>query len=223
MVGPSGMGGAPGYGPAYAPSPIGGGPYAPPPARESNLKLGCGVAGCVGVLLVLLVVAGGLYYTLTQQRDTASETSPSPGRRGTPQSGSLKSIVKEQVGPYRLVGNGDEISDDRLRSSAVDSLGLKYRSDGGVDVKHFLVAYSSESRAQDMPQIMIEIIRERVPAGETFRVSSGPYSNRDGEVIGTKYHVQLEPELVIWTNGKLLAVVEAPSPHALKFFEAVPY
>jgi hypothetical protein len=199
------------------------GPYAPPPRRESNFKLGCGVAGCVGVFLVLLVVAGGLYYMLTQQRDTASETSPSSGRRGAPQSGSLKSIVKERVGPYRLVGNGDAISDDRLRSGSVDSLGLKYRSDAGVDVKHFLVAYESESEARDMPQVVIEIIREHVPAGRSFKVTSGPYSNRDGEVIGTKYHVELEPELVIWTNGKLLAVVEAPAPNAVKFFEAVPY
>ena len=74
-----------------------------------------------------------------------------------------------------------------------------------------------------MPQVVIEIIREHVPAGRSFKVTSGPYSNRDGEVIGTKYHVELEPELVIWTNGKLLAVVEAPAPNAVKFFEAVPY
>jgi len=218
---PPGMGGAPGYGPAYPQGPMGAGPYAAPPRRESNLKLGCGVAGCVGVFLVLLLVAGGLYYVMTQQRDTASETSPSSGRRGAPQSGSLKSIVKEKVGPYRLVGNGDTISDDRLRSG--DSLGLKYRSDTGVDVKHFLVVYQSESEARDMPQAVIEIIREHIPAGQTFRVTSGPYSNREGEVIGTKYHVELEPELVIWTNGKLLAVVEAPAPHAVKFFESVPY
>ena len=39
----------------------------------------------------------------------------------------------------------------------------------------------------------------------------------------TKYHVELDPEVVIWTNGKLLAVVEASPPHASKFFEAVPY
>jgi hypothetical protein len=202
---------------------MGVGPYGAPAPRESNFKLGCGVAGCVGVLLVMLLVAGGLYYMMTQQRDTASESAPSSGRRGAPQSGSLKSIVKERVGPYRLVGNGDTISDDRLRSGSVDSLGLKYRSDSGVDVKHFLVVYQSESEAKDMPQVVIEIIREHVPAGKSFRVTSGPYSNREGEVIGTKYHVELEPELVIWTNGKLLAVVEAPAPHAVKFFESVPY
>ena len=217
------MGAAPGYGPSYPQGPMAPGPYGPPPPKESNFKLGCGVAGCVGVLLVLLLVAGGLYYMLTQQRDTASETGPSSGRRGAPQSGSLKSIVKEKVGPYHLVGSGEQVSEDRLRAGSVDSMALKYRSDGGVDVKHFLVAYQSESEARDMPQVVIEIIREHVPAGQTFKVTSGPYSNRDGETIGTKYHVELDPEVVIWTNGKLLAVVEASPPHASKFFEAVPY
>lgn len=226
---PPGLG-VPGYGPPGA-VPMGPG-YPPAPRRsdDSTLKIGCGVAGCLGVGLVVVVVGLVLFYLLQSgSGPTASGPSsggPSSGespRSEAPSSGSLRSIVKEQVGPYRLVASSPNVADGPFRDGAVDSLGLSYKSPAGIEVKHFLVVYSSEAQAEKMPKEMIELIRKKIPAGQTFTVRSQPYKNRDGKVIGKFYLAETEPEVVMWHNGKLFAVANAPSDHARQFFKGVPY
>lgn len=214
--------GAPGYGPpVMASAPAG---YAPPAGggSDSTFKIGCGIAGCVGVLLVLVLVGGGLYFMMSASSGSTA-SGPSSGPNTAPNSGSLRSIVKSQVGDYRLTSTSQNVADGPFQDGAVDSLGMSYKSSSGVEVKHFLIAYSSKSKAQGKPKAMIELIKSEVPAGQTFTVSSQPYRNREGEVLGKVYHVETTPEVVMWTNGKLFAVVKAPASHAVKFFKAVPY
>jgi hypothetical protein len=205
--------------------------YGPPPGKsdDSTLKIGCGIAGCFGVVLVLLVVGGALFFLLSAPGPTASgggpssDGAPSADPTAAPNRGSLRSLVKQQVGPYSLVASSPNVADGPFREGAVDSLGLRYESAAGVEVKHYLIVYGTEAQAESKPKQMIEVIRKKVPAGQTFTVRSQPYKNREGEVIGKVYHVQLDPEVVMWTNGKLYAVANAPEGHALKFFKAVPY
>jgi hypothetical protein len=216
---------APGFAPAYGAPAVGYAPYgaaaAAPP--ESNARLVFGVAGCAGVLLVLLIVAGAIYFTTEDQSTERTQSGPSSGPTAAPSAGSLRSIVREQVGDYKLVGNSNDIVGGRFREGAVDSIALKYRSASGVDVKHVLIAYESDEAVKDKPELELEVIREQVPASQTFRVTKKPYTNRDGETLGIWYHVELEPEIVMWTNGRVFALVEAPTDHATKFFQAVPY
>jgi len=223
---PYGMAGqAPGFAPQYGAPPLGYAPYgaAATAPRESNARLVFGVAGCAGVLLVLLIVAGVIYFTTQDEPSERTASGPSSGPTAAPSAGSLRSIVRQQVGDYKLVGNSNDIVGGRFREGAVDSLALKYRSAAGVDVKHVLIAYESEAAAKDKPELELEVIREQVPASQTFRVTKKPYTNRDGETLGMWYHVELEPEIVMWTNGRVFALVEAPTDHASKFFQAVPY
>jgi hypothetical protein len=226
-----GAAGAHGMGPGPMAMPPAGAGYGPPPGQsdDSTLKIGCGIAGCFGVLLVLLAVGGALFFMLSSSGPTASSGGPSSGGAPTadptaaPNSGALRSLVKEQVGPYSLVASSPNVADSGFREGAVDSLGLRYKSASGVEIKHFLIVYGTEAQAEAKPKVMIEVIRNKVPSGQTFTVRSQPYKNREGEVIGKVYHVELDPETVMWTNGKLFSVVNGPEGHPLAFFKAVPY
>ena len=209
----------PAYGmaqPAYA-------PYGPAGAEESNRKLIFGVAGCAGLLGLLMLVAGIIYFTTSDPTPDERAEGPAAGPTSTPETGALRSIVREKVGDYTLVGNSDDVVGGRFREGAVDSLALKYRSSSGVELKHVLIAYESEEAAASKPELELEIVRQQVPSTESFRVTKEPYKNKKGETLGVKYHIELKPEIVMWTNGRVFALVEGPPDHALQFFNAVPY
>ena len=217
---PPGYGAPPAQPPGYG-APPGAMPVAPPPEDDGGkLKVlgGCGVAGCLGAvfaglmgvgLIIMLVVLGG-------SSGGGGSSGPSSG---VPNSGSLREIVRPQVGDYRLVGTAPL---EKVPADVVDSLGALYSGPGGVLVKQYMFVYPSEGMAAERIRNVFASSISDLKPGQ--KVSRGDLKNNDGTTIGTVVGLTgVDPESYYWNNRKLVVVVIAPAPHAKGFTSVSPY
>ena len=211
---------APGWG-AQAPAGPAAAPYYPAgaPAQAqsgggSGAKIlgGCGIAGCLGVVVAGIVVL--LVIVLFSSGSSSSSSSPSGGPSEAPSSGSLRSLVKNQIGPYRLteVTARPTKLPAELTSGSQDSLGLSY-SGKGVQIEHIMMAYGSESSSTSHLRMF------------TCNVTTKEITNRDGKRIGSLcvFSASNGNHVAIWTNGSLLFLAVGPAENNAEFYNAVPY
>ncbi|MBI3204066.1 MAG: zinc-ribbon domain-containing protein [Myxococcales bacterium] len=208
----------PGYG-APAPGPL---PVAPPPADEGGgLKVlgGCGVAGCLGAGFAVLMGIGLIIVVVVLGGSSGGGGSSSGPSSGVPNSGSLRDIVRPQVGEYRLVGTAPL---EKVPADVVDSLGALYSGPGGVLVKQYMFVYPSEPMAAERIRNVFASSVSDLKPGQ--RVSRGDLKNNDGAIIGTVVGLTgVDPESYYWNNRKLVVIVIAPAPHAKAFTTVSPY
>jgi hypothetical protein len=197
------------------------------------------VAGCIGIvlavggviaLIVILIVVGGSSNdsggsASNEEPTTPSEpsTSGSEGRSDVPMTGSLRTLVKDRIGPYRLLQTATVTQlGDRLQGGVIDSLAAIYRAPDGSQITQILLVYASEAITDDkMTAVYLVAIQSSKP-GE--RVKRGNILNRGGAVVGKRIEVSgASPQHVYWSNRKLLTFVTSSPPHAVGFEANAPY
>ena len=172
--------------------------------------LGAGFAVLMGIgLIIVLVVTGG----------SSSGGSSSGPSSGVPSSGSIRSIVRPNVGQYRLVGTTPL---EKVPPGVVDSIGAIYVSPDGTQIRHVLLVYPSEVVAAERIRNVMGAAVSGLKPGQ--KVSSGDLTNNENRVIGTIVSVTgSDPESFYWNNRKLFVIVDAPAPHAKAFSASASY
>lgn len=210
--------------------PPGAAPLAPPPpAKDSGgMKLlgGCGIAGCLGVmvavgLVVVLIVFFGLF------GEPSSSGAPSSGTTGTddgtssvPESGSLRSLLKQDVGGYSLAGTSPI---KEVPAGVVDNIGAVYVSSGGTKVVHLLYAFSTKSGASNAIQNLWTSSLAKRKSGQ--KIERKTVYDKQQAVIGVRVSVTGGgyDEEVYWTNNKVLCVAMGPPPDPTTFEKLLTY
>lgn len=235
--GPPGYGAAPPGPPGYGPTPVGGPPgYGapggmppgavppPPPADDGGgMKVlgGCGVAGCLGAVFAVLMGVGLIIVLVMLGGSSSSSgggSSSGPGGE-VPSSGSVRSLIRPQVGAYRLVGTSPL---EKVPPGVVDSIGAVYVGPSGNKVIHVLLVYPSDTIAADRIQAVWSSSMSSLKPGQ--KISRGNVTDNTGAVRGTIVSVTGgNPESFYWSNRKLVVIVEGPPPDAKGFESSAPY
>jgi hypothetical protein len=224
--------GAPGAGGAYGGSPgapqaappysmqqgplgVGGPPIAPPGKKsDSSLKVGCGIAGCLGAGLVIASVIGVIIIFSAGSRSAPDDDSSSSagGKKKSRKSGGVRAASPDRVGKFRAV---------RTRPlqvpNAIDSVLVVYRS-GGVELEHAVAVFPSTDAAQTNLLASIKRIAKDSPvSGKLIRIKSA-----EGDVIGLGTHFKGNPESFVYRVGKQMGIIQGPSGEVLPFFQKLP-
>jgi zinc-ribbon domain len=224
--------GPPGYGPPPGPAPYGmPGPqqYGPPPAPQGDgggMKIlgGCGLAGCLGVGFAGLLGVGLIVALVAMGGSSSSSSGPSGGESGpgsgeVPSSGSVRDLVRSQIGVYRLEGTSPL---EKPPSGVVDNIGAVYVAPDGTKVIHILLVYPSEGLARDRVENVWSSSISSLKRGE--KIGRGSVKDASGNVRGSVVRITGgRPESVYWNNRKIVAIISAPRPHATGFEANVPY
>jgi hypothetical protein len=239
---PPGYGGPPAFGgapppppPVPVPVPAGGG------GGAAKILGGCGVAGCIGIvlavfavvgLIVVLIMIGGSSSSSSDGGSASNEepTTPSEpsrsgseGRSDVPMTGSLRTLVKDRIGPYKLMQTATVTQlGDRLQGGVIDSLAAIYRAPDGSQITQILLVYASEAITDDKMTAVYLVAIQSAKPGE--RVRRGNILNRGGAVVGKRIEISgVSPQHVYWSNRKLLTIVTSSPPHAVGFEANAPY
>jgi hypothetical protein len=192
-------------------------PYAPPPPAQaqqssgSGAKIlgGCGIAGCLGI-----VVVGGIILVIVLLVGGSSSSSSGSGQSDAPSSGSLRSMVKNQIGPFRLleVTGRPTSMPSELVAGATDSLAMTYTGNGDI-LAHIMFAYSTSG----VSAARLAIFKCSVTQKEV--------KNKEGRRIGSLC-VNMGSDgkhLAVWTNNNLLFIAHASPNTTAEFYNNVPY
>ncbi len=244
-AGPPGYGppaaGPPGYGPPGSPygGPPGGppmgagmgpmpyGPPMPPPGDGGGggMKVlgGCGVAGCLGIVVAVGLVMVFVFVFAFSGGGGGSSSSGSsgegPGSGDVPTSGSVRDLVRQNIGPYRLAGTSPL---EKVPSGVVDNVGAVYTAPDGTKVMHILLVYPTESMAAQAVENVWSSSVGTLKPGE--KIGRSNLTDKQGGVHGTILRITGgNPEQIFWNNRKLVCVITAPRPHATGFESNVPY
>jgi hypothetical protein len=183
---------------------------------------GCGVAGCLGAVFAVLMGVGLIMVLvmLGSSSGSSSGSGPSSGPGGeVPSTGSVRDLIKPQVGAYRLVGTTPL---EKVPPGVVDSIGAVYMAPDGSRVIHVLLVYAGDSIASDRIQAVWSTSVSGLKPGQ--KVARGNVTDSSGTVRGTMVSVTgANPESFYWNNRKLVVIVEGPAPHAKGFESSAPY
>jgi hypothetical protein len=137
--------------------------------------------------------------------------------------GSLRTLVKDRIGPYRLVQTATVTSlGDRLQGGVIDSLAAIYRAPDGSQLTQILLVYASEAITDDKMTSVFLVAAQGLKPGE--RVKRGNILNRSGVIVGKRIEISgSSPQHVYWSNRKLLTFVTSSPPHAVGFEANAPY
>jgi hypothetical protein len=203
----------------------------PPPGGPPRRGLGGGAIALI-VGLVVVVVAGALVFVFTQGDDqpeplptplptvepteqpTVTPTDVPTTQPTTPTEGqALVDLLPPAVGPWTLTGASPD-PQAIVSFGATDALVANYVRTDGQQIVHNLMAFGSNSQAdQTRNAVQRSLTRDLgyLPIGQLRR----------GTVVATRF---VGPdEVVIWTNGPLLGMVEGPIDRTVDFFLALPY
>ncbi len=221
-------------------------PQAPPSggggSRKGLLLGGLAVAGVLG-FIVLLIVGALIFFLVIGSGEQTGTDSPSnppseepsgsepsgsepsgsepveepPPAEPPPESGSLESLIPQQVGDFELQ-QIEEIP-EAIDAGATDARQMLYVSPDGVEALHQLSAWTSADAADQPLQGFTE---ELTSAGYEV-VDEVPLTDDQGNQQGTLVALAGETEVILWTNRELFALIETPEGYALDFYENLPY
>jgi hypothetical protein len=102
---------------------------------------------------------------------------------------------------------------------ATDGLAALYRTRDGVTVSHVLSAFRS---AADADAIFNSTVNE-VLAQQFKQIKREWVVDPQGQRIGKLILLQGQGEVVVWTNGSLMALAVGPRDATWEFYTALPY
>lgn len=183
---------------------------------------GCGVAGCLGAGLAGLLGVGLIVMLVMLGSGSSSSSAPPTTGGGSgevPSSGSVRDLIKSNVGIYSLVTTSPL---EKVPPGVIDSVGAVYSAPDGSRVVHLLLVYPSEAVAESRVEAVWSTSLSEQKAGQS--VKRGKVTGSNGEERGIIVGVTgRNPESVYWSNRKLVVIVSADSPHAIGFEKAAPY
>lgn len=205
-----GWGGQPGHPPGAYPGAYPGGPapMAAParPKKSDNGKLiGCGIAGCLGVVLAGALVIGLVGVVAGSGGSSARPT-------GSSQSGRLQDLLPQRVGKWRAVS-----SKPLQIEGAVDARLVRYRS-GSASLEIAAAIFPTETNAKLALKGASDVV------GRDTKTTPKPITirNADKDIIGEAKQFQTNPEVVCYQIDKWMAVVSGPPGDLREFVSQVP-
>ncbi|MEZ4441453.1 MAG: hypothetical protein R3B72_20310 [Polyangiaceae bacterium] len=196
------------WGPPGAPPQWQGGPPMAAAAHkdDSNKKLiGCGIAGCFGLMLVGGLLVGILAYAGGSDGGSSRPSKSAP-------SGSLRDLIPNRVGKWRAVS-----AKPLQVEGAVDSLLVKFES-GSQELAWAGAVFSSEAESSAALEGAANAVQKDVGTSPD-RVN---IRDPDGKLIGEGRHFKTSPEFICYKIGKLMAVVSGPRGDVPDFIAALP-
>jgi hypothetical protein len=190
--------------------------YAGPAAPKddgSKMMWGCGIAGCLGVVVLI----GLIIVALVVLRESASSSSSDDdgkssddGRRAP--SGRLADSVPKRIGSYKA-SSARPLQVPR----AVDAIVVVYRS-GSTEIEHAIAIFPNTDAAQ---QHLIDSTG-RVGADTSVEAKIVRIKNPDGEEIGLGSHFESNPEWLVYRIGKMMGILKGPRGEVVPFFQKLP-
>jgi hypothetical protein len=220
----------------------------PEPQGSSNGKLlaGCGILGCLG--LVVVGVLGVFFFGFLGMWSSSTPSGPvvvGPDPGGTfgakraaelPFGTGVRALHLPRVGSYGLQATYPLTAvGEMFRPAMIDGAISGYVGQGAV-VSLTTISYASAQTASERVDAFYAVmVREY---GET-RVRRGNVLTADGREIGVRMIVEetvtgpvseLHPcyghvtcHSIYWSNGPIVMLVSGPPPHALSFHDAHSY
>ena len=196
------------------------------PPRPAGAKTGI-IIGIIVAVVVLLAGCGAVIGLATAGGSEPEE--PPPGEpenprepeepSDEPEGGSLRSLVRERVGPFRLQESSRW--PEARRNGASEAYQLEYRSSRG-ELLHGMAAFSSPETAAAVKDGFVENFEsEGFSAGSEQEVR-----NEQGEQVGTLTAMTNSNqglELIVWSNGPLFCFALSGTGNAATFYRSVPY
>jgi hypothetical protein len=172
------------------------------------------LGGLFALLTFLLMMLSSLAFS----SEALAQTEGSSGG-GSQQPRPVDRLIKQQVGEFRL----QEIKSSRTDSGELapyDFRRMVYENSDGEKISHHLTSFSSPEAANEAGKLTVEDYRKHAwRLSETFTVV-----DKSGRPVGSGgTYVQGDEMAVIWTNGNLLASMEAPAEEVGDFFKGLPY
>jgi hypothetical protein len=218
----------PAYGapPPGAPPPYGAPPY-PAPRRSGPL------VAVVVIIVVVVAAAAAVFFFLSSREETPPETTtpvspvappspvtepsvapPSPVTPTEPTSDlTLDDLLLPSVGPFSLQGVSAD-PDSVATFGATDALIADYRRSDGVQIIHNLLGFAAQPDASVARRVFVQTLK-----GGFGYVDVDQF--RRGSLNATL--LEGADEVLVWTNGALMAVVEGPFGLTVPFFQTLPY
>lgn len=177
------------------------------------------------VLLWLVVVALAVYLSgccgsccRAMLGEPGGGSTDSGGISSTPESGSVGSLVANEVGAFRLVGTAPVTRlGARLQPGVIDSIGAVYTGPRGEKLNQIVLAYASSAVASARMDAVYQVLSQQCGGKRLMRKD---ILNASGAVIGKQVVCDSDPQHVYWSNGRILTFVTAPHPAALEFHNA---
>jgi hypothetical protein len=183
---------------------------------------GCGVAGCLGAGLAGLVGVGLIVMLIMLSSGSSTSSAPPPTGGGSgevPSSGSVRDLIKSNVGIYSLVTTSPL---EKVPPGVVDSVGAVYSAPDGSRIVHLLLVYPSESIARSRIEAVQSSSMDDLKVGQ--KIKRGSVTDSSGTERGIIVGVTgRNPESIYWSNRKLVVIVSADAPHAVGFEKSAPY
>lgn len=214
-------------------------PQDPPPGRgRSRIGLILGGLAAAAVLgFIVLVVVGALIFFLvigsgdqagtdspenppsepSGSQPSGSEPAPEPSSEPPPESGSLESIIPQQVGDFEL--QQIDTIPEATEAGATDARQMLYASPDGIEASHQVAVYSSPDQAEQP----LQGFRDELTSAGYEVVTEEPVTDEQGARLGTVVALMGETEVILWTNGGVFALVETPEGYAADFYNNLPY
>ena len=213
-------------------------PTSPPPGSgggRSRLGLyiggGCAVAAILGFLAILVV--GALIFFISSSPATTdpgpqqpttepSQPEPEPQPEPAPEEGSLDELIQQEVSNFTLqqIEGMPEVID----AGASDARQMVYASADGVELFHYLSAWTSPDVANEVLQGAQDywVSEEGFQVADEFPITVDDQEVGDaviltGEIEGS------EVEVALWTNDVLVGEIVAPAGYGADFFNNLPY
>ena len=192
------------------------GPPAPPTRTGPSMWL---IASIIGGLVL---VGGGLGAFFALRGDggngpTPGPPGPSPTISAKPTesigpTAELSDVLQQRVGNFRLVGTQPD-PDAIANLGANDALIAQYRRADGVQIEHRLMVFDDHFAANSA----LNALTDAVEAQGYFTVST----DRTGGI--TVNRLAGQNEIVVWSDGPLVATAEGPFDVTTGFYLLVPY
>lgn len=221
--------------PAYLPPAGVPAPQFPPPPAPSGAGMsrwlgGCGLAGCLGVVVAGIAgaaILGLAFMASSTGSDSGSHSTPSQSEPGIPSDlpnhGSVRNLIRPQVGAYGLITTAPVTKyPERLTGGMIDSIGAFYSTPDGRQLTMMVLGYSSASAARSHVGTAHDTLVELYGPDSVVKQ---PVRNKQGVAIGELTTV-IEPtglQHVYWSNSNVMFIVTAQAPHAVQFHESSPY
>ena len=171
-----------------------------------GLKIGCGVAGCLGFGVVLMIVVGVVVFGGSK----GSSASRPPGK-SAPNTGSLRNQVRAQVGSWTL-----SATKPLTVNGSTDAIIATYRN-GGLQLAIGLASFSSESRAEThLGSVTRKSRTDSKGAPESKIRIRGPKN----DIIGYGTSFAGNPEVFVYRTGRVVGLIHGPPGQVKPFFSA---
>lgn len=174
-----------------------------PSAKSGAFPWGCGIAGCLGALVLLALTAGGIFWL------SANSSSGGKGK-SRPTRGSLRNRMPKRVGSWTL------ISVKAMNVASANEAFMASYSNGHAKLAVGLSAFSSTASANAHLQAMSSSLRKSAGGATEKRIT---IRGTNGDKTGDGRSWASNPERFAYRKGRMTGLMVGPPGQIKPFFQ----